>query len=111
MSSPSNPSPKRALGDLHRLEEKELIAKLETNFETGLHEHDAKERLAKHGPNELEEEEGETFWDKIKEQFEDRMVRLLLLAAVISFVVGLTSKQRVIKATMSMTLFPHGLNL
>lgn len=91
MSSPTQASPKRQQGDFHRLTEVQIKAKLETDFQNGLHEHVAKDRLEKYGPNELEEEEGETFWDKIKEQFEDRMVRLLLLAAVVSFVVSMTS--------------------
>lgn len=46
-------------------------------------------RLEKYGHNELEEEEEETMWDKVMEQFEDRFVRLLLLAAMISFVVSM----------------------
>lgn len=91
MSSPTQVSPKRQLGDFHKQTDLQLKASLETDFQNGLHEHVAKERQAKYGPNELEEEEGETFWDKIKEQFEDRMVRLLLMAAVVSFVVSMTS--------------------
>lgn len=73
---------------LHRLSDVLLRQKLDVDFATGLHDHTARERLEKYGPNELEEDEKETFWDKIKEQFEDRMVRLLLLAAAISFIVG-----------------------
>ena len=42
----------------------------------------------KYGPNELEKEEKESIWEKIKEQFEDNLVRMLLLAAVISFVIS-----------------------
>jgi Ca2+-transporting ATPase len=76
---------------LHRIDDKELEKKLQTSFTQGLHDHTAKERIEKYGLNELEEDEKESFWDKIKEQFEDRMVRLLLLAAVVSFVVSLTS--------------------
>lgn len=91
MSSPSNTSPRKVQGDLHRVSEAQLKEKLNTDFENGLKEEDIAERLKKHGPNELEEEEGETFWDKIKEQFEDRMVRLLLMAAVVSFAVSMTS--------------------
>jgi magnesium-transporting ATPase (P-type) len=50
------------------------------------------ERLQKeHGPNEIEEEEGESIFDKIKEQLEDILVRILLGAAVISFILALTS--------------------
>lgn len=44
--------------------------------------------MAKYGANELEKEEKESIWEKIKEQFEDNLVRILLLAAVISFVIS-----------------------
>lgn len=49
---------------------------------------EAEARLEKYGPNDLEKEEKESIWEKIKEQFEDGLVRILLLAAVISFVVS-----------------------
>lgn len=42
----------------------------------------------KYGTNELEKEEKESIWEKIKEQFEDNLVRMLLLAAVVSFVIS-----------------------
>lgn len=54
----------------------------------GLSNNEAKSRLAKYGTNELEKEEKESIWEKIKEQFEDNLVRILLLAAVISFVIS-----------------------
>lgn len=38
--------------------------------------------------NELEKEEKESIWEKIKEQFSDNLVRILLLAAFISFVIS-----------------------
>lgn len=91
MSQDTNTSPRKAHGEYHKLTDEELREKLDTNFQTGLHEKEVSVRREKYGPNELEEEEKESFWDKIKEQFEDRMVRLLLLAAAISFVVSLTS--------------------
>ena len=45
-------------------------------------------RIAKFGTNELDKKEKESIWEKIKEQFEDKLVRMLLLAAVVSFVVS-----------------------
>jgi magnesium-transporting ATPase (P-type) len=48
------------------------------------------ELLQKYGPNELEEEEKETIFQKVMEQFEDILVRILLVAAIISFVIALT---------------------
>ena len=48
-----------------------------------------KKRLEQHGPNELDAEEETSLWEKIKEQFEDLLARILLLAATISFVIAL----------------------
>ena len=39
--------------------------------------------------NELDAEEERSFWDKIKEQMEDLLARILLLAATISFIIAL----------------------
>ncbi len=47
--------------------------------------------LEKHGKNELPEEEGESIFEKIYEQFQDTLVRILLAAAVVSFILALTS--------------------
>jgi magnesium-transporting ATPase (P-type) len=58
----------------------------------GLTQKEAEARLQKYGRNELEKEEEESLWDKIKEAFEDLLVRILLLAAIISFIIALTSK-------------------
>jgi Ca2+ transporting ATPase len=38
----------------------------------------------------LDKEEEESLWAKIKEQFEDILVRILLLSAIISFVFAVT---------------------
>jgi magnesium-transporting ATPase (P-type) len=48
--------------------------------------------LQKYGPNQLEKEEEESLFEKIKEQFEDLLVRILLLAAIVSFVIAITGK-------------------
>jgi magnesium-transporting ATPase (P-type) len=46
--------------------------------------------MSLHGPNELEAEEEKSLWEKIKENFEDLLARILLLAATISFIIALT---------------------
>lgn len=48
-----------------------------------------KKRIAQYGANELDDEEETSLWDKIKEQFEDLLARILLLAATISFIIAL----------------------
>lgn len=53
-----------------------------------------------HGLNELAEPEKESIFEKIKEQFEDKLVRILLISAIISFVVsyfGKSSKSKNLK--------------
>ncbi|KAL4466566.1 hypothetical protein ABPG72_010617 [Tetrahymena utriculariae] len=67
---------------------KDTLEALETNSEQGLNSTKAAALLSKYGHNELEKEEGESIWEKIKEQFEDILVRILLLAALISFVIS-----------------------
>ena len=57
----------------------------------GYSESKASQLLEKHGKNELPEEEGESIFEKIYEQFQDTLVRILLAAAVISFILALTS--------------------
>mmetsp|Transcript_29007 Transcript_29007/g.26361 ORF Transcript_29007/g.26361 Transcript_29007/m.26361 type:complete len:128 (+) Transcript_29007:52-435(+) len=73
----------------HTLSPEEVLKALDTNAKTGLSRNEAATRLQKYGPNELKKKEGESIWDKIKEQFGDLLVRILLLAAIISFVVSL----------------------
>nr|2VOY_B Chain B, SARCOPLASMIC/ENDOPLASMIC RETICULUM CALCIUM ATPASE 1 [Oryctolagus cuniculus] len=41
-----------------------------------------------YGHNELPAEEGKSLWELVIEQFEDLLVRILLLAACISFVLA-----------------------
>ena len=76
----------------HKKTVEEVIKELGTNLSTGLTQAEAEKRLEKYGPNQLEKEEEDSLWDKIKESFEDPLVRILLLAAVISFLIALTGK-------------------
>lgn len=46
--------------------------------------------MEKFGSNELDEEDEESLWEKIKEQFEDLLARILLLAATISFIIAIS---------------------
>jgi len=44
----------------------------------------------KYGLNELDKEEETSLWERIKEQFEDQLARILLVSALISFVIAIT---------------------
>ena len=70
----------------------EAIAKYRTDMKKGLTTAEAEKRLAEHGPNELDAEEEKSLWERIVEQFEDVLVRILLASATISFVIAVTGK-------------------
>merc|ERR1711962_736814 len=56
--------------------------------ERGLSPGQVEEYKKKYGPNELLVEEGKTIFELIPEQFDDLLVKILLLAAIISFVLA-----------------------
>uniref|UniRef100_A0A8D3D5R4 Calcium-transporting ATPase n=1 Tax=Scophthalmus maximus TaxID=52904 RepID=A0A8D3D5R4_SCOMX len=66
----------------------ECLSHFGVNENTGLTPDQFKKNLDKYGFNELPAEEGKTIWELIVEQFEDLLVRILLLAACISFVLA-----------------------
>lgn len=66
--------------------------------EKGYTQERAEELQKAHGLNELEEEEKESIFEKIIEQFQDNLVRILLFAACISFVIALTDGSEGISA-------------
>jgi P-type Ca2+ transporter type 2C len=76
----------------HKKSVEDVLQELQTSLDTGLTQKEAEARLAKYGHNELEKEEEESIWEKIKEQFEDLLVRILLFAAFISFLIAVTGK-------------------
>ncbi|XP_012705863.2 ATPase sarcoplasmic/endoplasmic reticulum Ca2+ transporting 1, like isoform X1 [Fundulus heteroclitus] len=66
----------------------ECLAYFGVNENVGLSPDQVKKSLEKYGYNELPAEEGKSIWELIIEQFEDLLVRILLLAACISFVLA-----------------------
>ncbi|XP_078134871.1 ATPase sarcoplasmic/endoplasmic reticulum Ca2+ transporting 1, like isoform X1 [Sander vitreus] len=66
----------------------ECLAYFGVNENSGLTPDQFKKNLEKYGHNELPAEEGKSIWELISEQFEDLLVRILLLAACISFVLA-----------------------
>ena len=76
----------------HALPINEALRELNSNAERGLTSQEVADRLQKFGYNELPKPEKETIWEKLKEQFSDLLVRILCLAAVISFVVSCFGK-------------------
>ena len=74
----------------HRMTVAEALKKYSTNLEKGLTNAEATKRLAEYGLNELDAEEEKSLWERIVEQFEDVLVRILLASATISFVIAIT---------------------
>uniref|UniRef100_A0A7N8Y7I9 Calcium-transporting ATPase n=1 Tax=Mastacembelus armatus TaxID=205130 RepID=A0A7N8Y7I9_9TELE len=66
----------------------ECLAHFGVNENIGLTPDQFKKNLEKYGYNELPAEEGKSIWELVIEQFEDLLVRILLLAACISFVLA-----------------------
>ncbi|XP_054848862.1 sarcoplasmic/endoplasmic reticulum calcium ATPase 1 isoform X2 [Eublepharis macularius] len=72
----------------HAKTAEECLAYFGVSEHTGLSPEQVKRNLEKYGHNELPAEEGKTIWELVVEQFEDLLVRILLLAACISFVLA-----------------------
>jgi Ca2+ transporting ATPase len=66
----------------------EVIAYFGSNETHGLSVDQVKRNQEKYGPNELPVEQNKTWWELFMEQFDDLLVRILLLAAVISFILA-----------------------
>uniref|UniRef100_A0A671RS26 Calcium-transporting ATPase n=1 Tax=Sinocyclocheilus anshuiensis TaxID=1608454 RepID=A0A671RS26_9TELE len=69
----------------HTKSASEVLANFGVNENTGLTLEQVKINSERYGPNELPAEEGKSLWDLVVEQFEDLLVRILLLAACVSF--------------------------
>ncbi|KAJ7529833.1 hypothetical protein O6H91_15G068600 [Diphasiastrum complanatum] len=63
----------------------DCVNELETDLQKGLTNSSVERRREIHGWNELEKEDGKPIWKLVLEQFNDTLVRILLLAAVVSF--------------------------
>ncbi len=81
----------------YNLSVEDTVNLLDTNITNGLTEAQAAERVKTYGYNELKQGKKKTFLQKFLAQFKDTMIIILILAAVISGVVGiLESKEPVI---------------
>ena len=72
----------------HAVAASEALAQLDTSATRGLSSLEAERRLERHGPNRLAETQATTPWQVLGRQFLDPLVWLLIVAAVISLVVG-----------------------
>lgn len=72
----------------HALSREEVLEKLDSGLDKGLTDSQADERLAKFGPNQLEEGKRTTFLEMVIEQLNSFVVILLIVAAIISAFLG-----------------------
>ena len=74
--------------DWYRKNIESTMEDISSNLNTGLSREEVNKRLAKYGPNELKEKEGEGFLAKILHQFTDFLVLILIGASIVSILVG-----------------------
>lgn len=72
----------------HTRETQDVLDHFGVDTEVGLDEERAKKDLAKYGLNELPPDEGKSLWKLFLEQFDDLLVKILLGAAVVSFILA-----------------------
>jgi len=66
----------------------EVLKEHNVTLEKGLSESDVVALRKEHGTNELEKEERTSMWALVLEQFDDKLVQILLFAAMLSFVLA-----------------------
>jgi len=86
--TPQVVSPKRDGHQWHALGKEEVISELASYSEIGLSEEEVQHRLEAYGPNQLTEAPPTTFWQMLWDQFNNFVVILLIVAAVVSAVLG-----------------------
>ncbi len=65
------------------------LSTCETDLEKGLTTDEAARRLEIYGINELEQKVPATLFERIKEQFDDLLVKILIAAACISWIIAM----------------------
>lgn len=76
------------MSNWYQLEPEEAVRKLNSDAETGLTDAEAQKRLAQYGHNELIEKGIKSPWRILLEQLMEPMVLILLVAAIISVILG-----------------------
>jgi Ca2+-transporting ATPase len=72
----------------HAREAEDVFRSLATSPQDGLTFEEATRRLKQHGPNELAEAPRPTFWHKLLQQFNNFIVIILIIASIVSAILG-----------------------
>ena len=91
--------------DWYKQSTEDVVTTLNTNLDSGLKAAEVETNLAKYGPNELTEQKGKSFLSKIKDQFSDFLVLILIGAALVSILVGEVQDAVVILAIVIVNAF------
>ncbi|NLW40110.1 MAG: calcium-transporting P-type ATPase, PMR1-type [Tissierellia bacterium] len=84
--------------DWYKKDKNYLLTNLKTDGDKGISDEEARNRLEKYGPNELKEEGKKSLLSKILAQFNDFLIIILIIASIISFMVGERTDSLVILA-------------
>jgi Ca2+-transporting ATPase len=76
------------MSEWYKLNAGEVVSELNSNQQEGLSEQEGLARLDKYGPNELIERGVKSPWSILLDQFKETMVIVLVIAAIISLVLG-----------------------
>ncbi len=77
-----------ALKDFYRMKTEDVCKDMQVDPGNGLTNQEAKKRLEKYGPNEIAQKKRRTIWQMFFSQFTDFLIIILLVAAVVSIIVG-----------------------
>jgi Ca2+-transporting ATPase len=83
----------------HSLSVAEASAVLGTDLQKGLTEDEAHQRLTEFGPNELREKPPRSFWQMLLDQFNQFLVLILIAAAIVSALIGVSQYRQTGEAT------------
>ncbi|XP_042685961.1 sarcoplasmic/endoplasmic reticulum calcium ATPase 3 isoform X1 [Centrocercus urophasianus] len=72
----------------HSVPVRDVLSRFDVTESCGLSPEQVRRNREKYGPNELPAEEGKSLWELVLEQFEDLLVRILLMAAFLSFILA-----------------------
>jgi len=86
------------MDDGHMYPIEDIYKHFSVDINAGLSTAQVKGNQEKYGPNELPAEEGKSIWELILEQFDDLLVKILLLAAIISFVLAFFEEEESVTA-------------